>query len=196
MTTHAEPSLSPRRRQLVEAALHVVAKHGLRGLTHRAVDRRAGLPQGSCSAYLPTRRALQGALAEHVAGTLADDVALLTEDLRACPPGDDRGVELTGRLFRRWLDERELLLARVELSLEASRDPELAVLLETWRARLVTAVAGLMAARGRRHSDARAEALVASFDGILFAALLKPERRQRAFLERSLDLLMTAFTEV
>ena len=196
MTTHAEPSLSPRRRQLVEAALHVVAKHGLRGLTHRAVDRRAGLPQGSCSAYLPTRRALQGALAEHVAGTLADDVALLTEDLRACPPGDDRGVELTGRLFRRWLDERELLLARVELSLEASRDPELAVLLETWRARLVTAVAGLMAARGRRHSDARAEALVASFDGILFAALLKPERQQRAFLERSLDLLMTAFTEV
>jgi DNA-binding transcriptional regulator YbjK len=196
MTTHAEPSLSPRRRQLVEAALHVVAEHGLRGLTHRAVDRRAGLPQGSCSAYLPTRRALQGALAEHVAGTLADDVALLTEDLRGCPPGDDRGVELTGRLFRRWLDERELLLARVELSLEASRDPELAVLLETWRARLVTAVAGLMAARGRRHSDARAEALVASFDGILFAALLKPERRQRAFLERSLDLLMTAFTEV
>ncbi len=149
MTTHAEPSLSPRRRQLVEAALHVVAEHGLRGLTHRAVDRRAGLPQGSCSAYLPTRRALQGALTEHVAGTLADDVALLTEDLRACPPGDDRGVELTGRLFRRWLDERELLLARVELSLEASRDPELAVLLETWRARLVTAVAGLMAARGR-----------------------------------------------
>ena len=195
MTTHAEPALSPRRRQLVEAALHVVAEHGLRGLTHRAVDRRAGLPQGSCSAYLPTRRALQGALTEHVAGTLADDVALLTEDLRACPPGDDRGVELTARLFRRWLDERELLLARVELSLEASRDPELAVLLETWRARLVTAVAGLMAARGRRHSDARAEALVASFDGILFAALLKPERRQRAFLERSLDLLMTAFTE-
>ena len=41
---------------------------GLRGLTHRAVDRRAGLPEGSCSAYLRTRRALQGALTEHVAG--------------------------------------------------------------------------------------------------------------------------------
>ena len=194
MTPHAEPPLSPRRRQLVEAALHVVAEHGLRGLTHRAVDKRAGLPEGSCSAYLRTRRALQGALTEHVAGTLAGDVDLLTEDLRSCPPGDDRGVELTGRLFRRWLDERELLLARVELSLEASRDPELAALLATWRARLVAAVAGLMAARGRAQSDVRAEALVASFDGILFAALLKPDAQQRRFLERSLDLLMTAFT--
>jgi DNA-binding transcriptional regulator YbjK len=194
MTMHAEPALSPRRRQLAEAALHVVAEHGLRGLTHRAVDRQAGLPEGSCSAYLRTRRALQGALTEHVAGTLARDVDRLTEDLRACPPGDDRGVEMTGRLFRRWLDERELLLARVELSLEASRDPELAVLLASWRARLVAAVAGLMAARGRPQSDARAEALVASFDGILFAALLKPDAQQRRFLERSLDLLMTAFT--
>ena len=83
----ARRPLSPRRRQLVEAALHVVAEHGLRGLTHRAVDRRAGLPEGSCSAYLRTRRALQGALTEHVAGTLAADVDLLTEDLRACPPG-------------------------------------------------------------------------------------------------------------
>ena len=49
------PTLSPRRRQLLEAALHVIADEGLRGLTHRAVDRRAGLPEGSCSAYLRTR---------------------------------------------------------------------------------------------------------------------------------------------
>ena len=187
-------ALSPRRLQLVEAALHVVAENGLRGLTHRAVDRRAGLPEGSCSAYLRTRRALQAALTEHVAGTLARDVDLLTEDLRAHAPDDDHGVELTGRLLRRWLDERELLLARVELSLEASRDPELAALLASWRARLVAAVAGLLAARGRTRSDEVAEALVASFDGILFAALLKPDDSRRAFLEQSLDLLMGAFS--
>lgn len=193
MPQHSGPALSPRRRQLVEAALHVVAEHGLRGLTHRAVDRRAGLPEGSCSAYLRTRRALQAALTEHVAGTLAHDVDVLTEDLRAHEPHDDRGVELTGRLFRRWLDERELLLARVELSLEASRDPELAALLASWRARLVAAVAGLFEARGRLRSDVLAEALVASFDGLLFAALLKPDAGRRAFLEQSLELLMGAF---
>lgn len=193
-TPQPDPAPSPRRRRLVEAALHVVAEHGLRGLTHRAVDRRAGLPEGSCSAYMRTRRALQGALAEHVAGTLADDVDRLTADLRDCAPGDERAVGQIERLFRRWLDERELLLARVELSLEASRDRELAGLLATWRARLVATVARLMSDRGRPDADARAEALVASFDGLLFAALLKPEAERRQFLERSLGLLMTAFT--
>ena len=35
----ASPStgLTPRRRELLRAALHVVADEGLRGLTHRAV---------------------------------------------------------------------------------------------------------------------------------------------------------------
>ena len=54
--------LSPRRRLLVDAAIEVVAAHGLRGLTHRAVDREAGLPEGSCSAYLRTRHAMISAL--------------------------------------------------------------------------------------------------------------------------------------
>lgn len=191
-TTAAAPALSPRRRQLLDAALHVVAEQGLRGLTHRAVDRRAGLPEGSCSAYLRTRRALQAALTEYVAGTLADDVAVLADELSRCSPSGDRAIELTMQLFTRWLDERELLQAKLELSMEAARDPELAELLAAWRSRLVEVVAAMMAARGREHSTARAETLVASFDGILFSALLKPPAKRAAFLAGSLDLLMHA----
>ena len=96
------------------------------------------------------------------------------------------------RLFQRWLEERELLLAKLELSMEASRDPELAELLAGYRSRLVE--------RGRRHhgraatastAHERAETLVASFDGILLAALLQAAGHAgRAFLERSLALLM------
>jgi len=182
--------LSPRRRQLLDAALHVAADEGLRGLTHRAVDRRAGLPQGSCSAYLRTRKALQAALTEYVAGALAADVAALAEELEDCPETGDRAVELAMRLFLRWLDERELLVAKLEVSLEASREPELAGLLAEWRARLVEVVDRIMVARGMAQSTDRAETLVASFDGILFAALLKPERQRQDFLERSLTLLM------
>ena len=74
-TTSGRTGLTPRRRELIEAALHVVADEGLRGLTHRAVDRRAELPEGSCSAYFRTRRALQTALTEYVVGTLAADVS-------------------------------------------------------------------------------------------------------------------------
>ena len=136
-------SQSPRRRQLLDAALHVVADQGLRGLTHRAVDREAGLPEGSCCAYLRTRKALQGALTEYVAGSLAADCHRLAVDVQGCPGDVDRAIELTMRLFERWVEERELLLAKLELSMEASRDPELAELLAGYRSRLVDVVDGL-----------------------------------------------------
>jgi DNA-binding transcriptional regulator YbjK len=182
--------LTPRRRELLQAALQVVADEGLRGLTHRAVDRRAGLPEGTCSAYFRTRRALQTALTEYVVSALAADVAALAEELRGCSGDSDRAVELTTGLFVRWLDERELLRAKLELSLEGPRDPELAALLTTSRAQLVAVVASIMNAADRAHGDARAETLCASFDGILLAGLSKPDAERRGFLARSLGLLM------
>ncbi len=181
---------SPRRRQLLEAALHVIADEGLKGLTHRAVDRRAGLPEGSCSAYLRTRRALQGALAEYVGDTLLADVDTLGERLRAlAEPSSSDGVGAALDLFQRWLDQRELLIARLELTMAATRDPELAALLATHRARLVEIVDGITAATGTERGAGRAEALVASYDGILLAALLKPVAQRPDFLSRSLEAL-------
>lgn len=180
---------SPRRQQLLEAALHVLADEGLKGLTHRAVDRRAGLPEGSCSAYLRTRRALQAAVAEHVADIALADLDALADDLACAADPDD--VDAALDLFQRWLEQRELLLARLELTMAATRDPELAALLADQRTRLIGIVERIMSATGQEHGAERAETLVASYDGILLAALLKPTRQRRAFLQRSLDLLGT-----
>jgi DNA-binding transcriptional regulator YbjK len=193
MSSTAAP-LTPRRRLLLDAALRVAADEGLRGLTHRAVDRRAGVAEGSCSAYFRTRKALQAALTEYVAAALGDDVASLADALEGAQETDDRAVELAMHLFLRWLEERQLLLAKLEVSLEASREPELAGLLAEWRARLVELVDGIMVARGLEQGTDRAETLVASLDGILFAALLKPRDDRQAFLIRSLTLLMAALT--
>jgi DNA-binding transcriptional regulator YbjK len=187
--------LSPRRRELLVAATRVVAEHGLRGLTHRAVDREAGLSEGSCSAYYRTSRALREALAQFVASTAADDVATLTEDLRAYGPDDDRKVELTARLFLRWLQERDVLLARLELELAATRDPELAAVLTDWRTRLVGLVASMATERGLGDAQRRAEALVAAADGVLLAALLRPARGRRAFVTSALQRLLGALAD-
>ena len=182
-------ALSPRRRQLLDAAQHVVAAEGLKGLTHRAVDRRAGLPEGSCSAYWRTRQALLAALTEYVAGALVADVDRLAEQLRASASDDGAGMEHALELFLRWLDQRELLVARLELSMAATRDPELARLLAEHRSRLVAIVEEIMSASDLEHSAERAETLVASYDGILLAALLKPASALRPFLTLSLELL-------
>lgn len=185
--------LSPRRRQLLDAALNVIADEGLKGLTHRAVDRRAGVPEGSCSSYWRTRNALQAALTEYVAATLLCDVDGLTEQIRVCGPDNEQAsVAATLELFLRWLDQRELLLARLELTMAATRDPELAQLLADHRARLIGIVEEIMTAAGKERGEARAEALVASYDGILLAALLQPVEARREFLARSLEVLGSA----
>jgi len=181
---------TPRRRQLLDAAVAVLAADGLRGLTHRAVDRAAELPEGSCSAYLRTRSALQQAVAAHVSGLLLADVDGLAERLRADRAGD--GVSATLGLLLRWLDAPDLLLARLELTMAARRDPELAGLLADQRARLLDVVADVAAGapgvEGVRDRG-RAEALVAAYDGLLIAALAKPPAVRSAFLRQALDLL-------
>jgi len=185
--------LSPRRRKLLDAALHVIADEGLKGLTHRAVDRRAGLPEGSCSAYWRTRNALQAGLTEYVAASLLADVDRLTEQISVCGPDNEQAaVAATLELFLQWLDQRELLVARLELTMAATRDDELAQLLADHRARLIAIVDEIITASGKEHGEARAEALVASYDGILLAALLQPAPARRVFLVRSLELLSTA----
>ncbi len=185
-----EPPLSPRMELLLTAALRVVAEHGLRGLTHRAVDREAGLPEGSCSAYLRTRKALVLALTQYVANSLAEDVEGLAVDLTACELGEEAAVEAVTGFFMRWLDERDLLLTRMELSLEAARDPEVAALLAAFRRRLIGLVESILSARGKDQGAALAETLVASFDGVLLGASSRPTSQRRPFVRQSMGVLM------
>ncbi|MFD8828405.1 TetR family transcriptional regulator, partial [Streptomyces sp. NPDC059605] len=66
-----------RAALIADAALALLAERGMRGLTHRAVDERAGLPQGSTSNYARTRQSLLEAavrrLAEREARVLTPD---------------------------------------------------------------------------------------------------------------------------
>lgn len=66
---------SSRAALITDAALALLTERGMRGLTHRAVDERAGLPQGSTSNYARTRQSLLEAtvrrLAEREARVLA-----------------------------------------------------------------------------------------------------------------------------
>ena len=70
--TKQVPLGADRRDAIADAAIHLVATRGLRGLTHRAVDAEAGLPPGSTSYYLRTRNALLTACVNRM---LARDVS-------------------------------------------------------------------------------------------------------------------------
>jgi DNA-binding transcriptional regulator YbjK len=183
---------TPRMQRLLDAGVEVVATQGLGGLTHRAVDRHAGLPEGSCSAYLRTRLALLTALTDYVASRFADDVRALTGCIVERQGEVDYAVEETVKMFLSWLEHPELLQTRLELSLEAERQPELAHVTAAWGRQLTEIVEQLMERKGHLDSAERAATLVAAMDGVLMRALrVGPDDRQQ-FLERSLDLLISS----
>jgi hypothetical protein len=66
--------------------------------------------------------------------------------------------------------------------------------LAAWRGRLVGVVDGILTRAAKGHSLQRAEALVASSDGLLIAALQKPPDERRDFLSGSLSLILHALT--
>ena len=187
--TPSNADLSPRRRDILTAATTVMARQGNRGLTHRAVDREAGIPEGSSSAYFRTRDALLGALGDFVADRMAVDVEALGVRLAGCPGDHERAVAEVSRLFSRWLDEPDLLTARLELTVAATRDPGLAARFTQWRDDLVAMVREVLATAGK-DGGASADALVAALDGVLLASLLQPARRRRRFVAESVELLL------
>ncbi len=186
---------SPRRLEILDAAVVVLAGHGLKGLTHRGIDREAGLPEGSSSAYFRSRAALQQAVAEHVSDRLVQDVADLSDTLAAGDHSVAQAVRETGALFRHWLSHPELVLARLELTLAATRDEELAVAMTSWRTQLVELVRRTLGAGGRPDDATHAATIVAALDGVLLAALQRPAGQRPAFLRSSLELLLGSLVE-
>lgn len=188
------PVATERRDALLDAALDVVVESGMRGLTHRAVDRAADAPEGTTSGYFRTRRALQLALARRIATRLSGDVDAMGAELLSHEPTEEEIRSRVVELFARWLAS-PLLVAKVELTLEATRDPELAEIVTGDRARVIGIVETLLTECPLGERNQRASTLMAALDGILIEAMLRPESERSAYLVDAVGLAMTGLGE-
>lgn len=182
-----------RRQQLADAAIRTLARSGMRGLTHRAVDQTAEVPTGSCSYHFRTRQELLQAAVERLAEL---DIAEIDErPALTGPAGIDQIAEATAGLIEHWTTGgRERMLARYELALEAPRRPEISAPLHAAGSRHRAIAENMLAAAGSPAPAAHANAFVALLDGILFNQLTAaaPHRLTREQLRRTLlDLLHT-----
>ena len=188
----AEIRFTARQEQLLAAAARVVARGGLRALTHRAVDAEAGLPEGSCSAYMRTRVALLTRLTEYVTSQFAHDIADLTHRIEEHAGVDGYALRETVAMLRSWLQEPDLLLVRIELTVEATRQPAVAEILQVQWIQLVGVVDHALETTGKEHSPVRSRTLIAALDGVLLRAVREDPRHRSRFLRESLELLMSS----
>ena len=160
-----------RRADLLDAAIDLVAGVGLRGLTHRAVDAASNLPEGSTSAYFRTRAALLTAVVVRLGERIGADVDGLADEAARHPGDAAHAIEHTLELLDCWLSDPAPLAARLELSLESTRRPELSEAMTNWRTTFEALVARILTDVGLGRASERATLIVACLDGILLHAL-------------------------
>jgi len=166
--------MEPDRKTLIaDAAIALLGSVGARGLTHRAVDAQAGLPAGSTSFYCRSRLdLLRLTLRRHATLDLAD---LEADALRVAQPSWSRAdlLALVAHRVREWLApaQRARLVARFELFLLASREPELAEIVRELRAQFLLATQAALVRAGVSQPEARARLLAQFVDGHLLEAV-------------------------
>ncbi|MGW0954966.1 TetR/AcrR family transcriptional regulator [Streptomyces sp. NPDC002545] len=167
----ARPDSAQRADLVADTALALLAERGMRGLTHRAVDERAGLPQGSTSNLARTRQALLELAVRRLAEREARVLALHEmPDPRT--GGLDSLVEgLALATHRALTRNRALTLARYELSLEATRRPELRSHFDAAGARFRDQLGALVTAMGSTAPERHVLSLVAWADGLMYSCV-------------------------
>ncbi|MEU1697364.1 TetR family transcriptional regulator [Streptomyces hirsutus] len=147
-----------RRRRIIEAAIRVVGRNGIAGLSHRSVAAEADVPLGSTTYHFKTLDELLVAALRQTNEGFAKAVASHggLED-----PRTDLATELAG-LLGEWLAGER---TGVELYLAALRRPALRPVAAEW----CEDVAELLS---HRTDPVTARALVALMDGICLQALL------------------------
>lgn len=116
-----------RRSNLAHAALKILGSEGPRALTHRAVDRKAELPLGTCANYFPNKTELLLAMTQQVFELLAPEPKRLEQ--LAGLAAEEATAAYAQYVTERLLEHRYVAAALIELRLEAARSDEVRAVL-------------------------------------------------------------------
>ena len=177
-----------RREQIADAGVRLIARSGIRTLTHLLVDKEAGLPRGSTSYYASTRRDLTALVVERLSeGTQADLDGLTLPAALTRAEAAHVAAGFLDHLARR----EEAQAARFALLFELREDEELRAMLTAdapVRQPLVREAEKLLVALGVADPTQHATDLVGLVDALLMyrtakAAPVDAVRVLRAYLD-------------
>lgn len=155
------PPQEERPQRIADAALRLLAENGSRGLSHRRVDKEAGLPIGTTVHHAPRRNDLMLMAARRLTALSRQELLPFTEYMHArgdalTPDDIAQGMMM---IWRARLAKDQLYRLRAELTLLLSQDVEtelrdaiqleIEMVLAMWR--------DLMARLGSRQPDVTAK---------------------------------------
>jgi DNA-binding transcriptional regulator YbjK len=160
--------LTERARVVADAAIAVLGEEGSRALTHRAVDRRAGLPTGSTSNVARTRAALLTLTIERFIDLNAEAFGVISDRAPARPA--ELARLLAEATHAQVAGDRTRMIARYELAMEAVRRPELRHELDRAADSLRRSARDVLVAAGSTAPDRHSRQMNALIEGLVFHA--------------------------
>lgn len=162
-----------RRTVLADAAIDVLAETGIRGLTHRAVDRAANLPPGTTSAYYRTRQALLTALVRRLVVLDQAELQAIGEQTPTPRNAEELVAGIAAFVEQRLTgDGRRRSLARYACAIESVHHPELQEILVPRRNAARQVVHDFLAGQGVADAEDRTVTLLICVDGLVFDRLV------------------------
>ncbi|NKX53307.1 TetR/AcrR family transcriptional regulator [Arthrobacter mobilis] len=166
-----------RRELIAEAATELIAREGMRALTHRAVDTRLGLPTGSTSYYFRTRDELLAATVAHLRRHSA--AHLKAEEFPAALGLHGADLEAVAGRIARYLETLmdtcpHHIKARYALALELSGREDFADSIADLPVQRSQAVE-LFTTLGSSDPQTLAAGFIALLEGLLFRSLLEQD---------------------
>lgn len=183
--------MTDRRQLLADTALQIIGEHGIRALTHHRVDDGAGLARGSTSYYCRRRIDLLTLALHRLLELDVADMQAAFAPLSEAPTLDEIHAA-AAPLIGGWLQEpaRTRSVARIELFMAASHEPQLQPLLAEQRGAIIELLSARFGASIGDDSGRRLGASLMLLDGLMLSVLRQgapaPSERQIAELLRLL----------
>jgi AcrR family transcriptional regulator len=166
----ASPSNS--REAIIDAALRLIGRGGIRAATVRAVENEAGVAHGNVRHWFGSKAELIHA----AVGRLAElDMASAQEAGTEWDPAMDVPANVSRVIRFQLRDNRENLMARFEIFLESGRQPALAPLLTEWGEKFWSLSVPMLEAMGSPDPEGDARSFVAMIDGLMLDQIARPD---------------------
>ncbi|AKK29300.1 TetR/AcrR family transcriptional regulator [Mycobacterium sp. EPa45] len=187
MTTGTTARGAARRTEIIDAAIEVMARVGLAGLSMRLVANQAQIPLGALSYYFDDKSDLIAQSFAQLSDREIDRVVATAERLEPSMPAEQLADLVADMIIDGFSSPPGAIVTRYELVTEASRDERLRPMFEAWYAAMIPALSRLFREIGSGQPELDSRTVMAVMAGLEIDNLYRPlgpvdKRRIRATL--------------
>jgi TetR/AcrR family transcriptional regulator, regulator of biofilm formation and stress response len=179
-----------RRVEIIDAAIEVMARVGLAGLSMRIVASQAQIPLGALSYYFDDKSDLIAQAFQQLSDREIDRVVRAAEQLDPAMPAEQLADLMADMIIDGFSSPQGAIVTRYELVTEASRDERLRPMFEAWYAAMVPALSRLFRDLGSRQPELDSRTVMAVMAGLEIDNIYRPlgpvdKRRIRATIRHA-----------